>query len=490
MMKVPTTELPFTKPNKELKTMVMSLFNHKSGMNGSPWMQLIREGKAKHLLIVAIDIGKFTHKVMMANIFEDELVAPFEVDASWTGFLKVREKVQDICNAVGFKEVVVGIETTAHYYEDITRFCFEAGYLVRIINAATIALERNAQLNWTKTDNVDLKAIVRAVVQGRGYPVKQDNIGLETLRKLTRFRRNLVQHQTQLTSQLRMLMDHIFREFQGKSVWIDRRRVHKKPFSNFITKSSLYLMRHYPHFEDILALGKDGLRDVSVQNNLKLRNKTISCLLEFAEDSASKPKALLEAELLQLQFTLDSYEHVAAQLKSIEKKIENQLLKTDGGILLSIPGLGVTTVAELTAEMGPLDTFTNANQLIKMAGTNPLVKQSGGHRPTYSGISKQGRKQFRNIVYLVGKCVSTANPEMRKRYLQMVEKGKATRAIYIALGNRILRLAFAMIRKKSLYISNDPDYRLKTSIRGKLSTIAAFQAFYDRFVTNEVSLVS
>src|SRR5699024_9007949 len=101
------------------------------------------------------------------------------------------------------------------------------------------------------------------------------NIHLENLKKLTRFRRNLVEKQTQLISQLRMLMDHIFREFQGKSVWIDGKRRHKKPFSRFLTKGSLFLMEHYPHPEDILGLGRDRLREISIKNNLKLRESTI-----------------------------------------------------------------------------------------------------------------------------------------------------------------------------------------------------------------------
>lgn len=227
-----------------------------------------------------------------------------------------------------------------------------------------------------------------------------------------------------------------------------------------------------------------------MENNLKLRDASINCLLEFAVHSFSKPKALLEAELMQLQFTLQSYEHISSQLKQLERRIEEELLRSDGAILISIPGLGVTTAAELTAEMGPLETFTDANQLIKMAGTNPLVKQSGGHRPTYAGISKQGRKQFRNIVYLVGKCVSTMNPEMRRRYLAMQDKGKATRAIYIALGNRMLRLAFSMIKKQALYRTDEPGYCLKTIIRSKLSTVSLCQLFFDRSVVAEENVAS
>ena len=60
------------------------------------------------------------------------------------------------------------------------------------------------------------------------------------------------------------------------------------------------------------------------------------------------------------------------------------------------------TGAELYAEMGDISDFDHAGQLIKMAGTNPIVKQSGGKKPSYYVyFSKQGRRTFRNIAYQI-----------------------------------------------------------------------------------------
>jgi len=200
--------------------MAMTIFNHNQGKNGSHWVNLMRNGKTDEILIVAIDIGKYTHKALMTNVFSDVLVAPFELDASLTGFKVLTAKIKETREAHGLKEVVVGIETTAHYYEDLVRLCHEEGYMVRVINSATTAFEREALLNWSKTDNIDLSAIVHSILQGRGNAVIQSPKTLETLKKFTRFRRSLVVHRTRLSNQKLTLMDHIFREFQGKSVWV------------------------------------------------------------------------------------------------------------------------------------------------------------------------------------------------------------------------------------------------------------------------------
>jgi len=252
----------------------------------------------------------------------------------------------------------------------------------------------------------------------------------------------------------------------------------------------LLAKHNHPHPEDILNLGEDGLYELSRTENLKLRKSTVDCLIEFAKESASKPKEHLEAELYQLDSTLDSLELVADQIKDLEKKIEEILLQTDGARLLSIPGIGIVMAAELRAEMGQLNIFTHAGQLIKMAGTNPIVKQSGGHQATHGGISKQGRRQFRCAVYLVGKVCSSMNPELRKHYLALKDKGKKTRQVYIAIGNRVLRMAYAMLRDGDFYRSQDPAYSLKSQIERKLKTKKARQQFYAQYVIHNVEIVS
>src|SRR5690606_15914479 len=135
--------------------------------------------------------------------------------------------------------------------------------------------------------------------------------------------------------------------------------------------------------------------------------------------------------------------------------------------------------AELRAEIGPIDDYTHAGQLIKLAGTNPIVKQSGGHKATYGGISKQGRRHFRSVVYLVGSKCSVLNPELRKHYLTLIDRGKKPRQAYIAIGNRVLRLAFAMLRDRQLYQSRDPEYSLKSILECKIGTQENRRQFYE-----------
>ena len=463
--------------------MVMPSFNHIQGRNGSNWSRMMRSAEADQYCIVAVDAAKYVNTGMICTIFGDILRGPFEFDGSKTGFQVLKDEIEEARETYQLTRVILGIETTAHYYEDLVRVCEQEGYMVRVINAAATAEERKKMLNYTKTDRVDLHAIVQSILQGRGGTSKKKPESFERLQTLTRARRRLVDDQTCCINLLRLYMDHIFREFQGKNLRIDGTNRVVKVFEEFTSKTSLFLMRHYPHPSDIVSLGAKGLRELSIQHNLKLRDTAIERLLQYAEESISKPKEAVTAELLLLRLKLDEYNLIRRQIAELEEVIEELLLETDGGILLSIPGIGVILAAELTAEMGDLEAFTNAGQLIKMAGTNPVVKQSGGKKATHFAISKQGRAPFRAIVYQVGKCTAFHNPDMNARYRHMKEQGKLTGQAYIAIGNRILRLAYAMRKHQTLYQSPYPGYVLQKVIAGKLRSRAKQAIFFNRFVT-------
>lgn len=464
--------------------MAYNLLNHIQGKNGSRWAQLVRETGTEHLLLVAVDAAKHTHKALICNYFGHILVQPFEFDGSWTGFERLRDEIELQKNKLGMKKVVVGIETTGHYYEDLVKVSQAEGYHVRIINAATTAKERETLLNWSKTDNLDLMAILQSIIHGRGTSSSLPSGAIRSLQRLTRARRELVGERTSTQNLIRTYIDRIFKELQGKSVWEQGKRKHVQPFSKLFGKAPRYIMRHCLHPSDLIGMGKKGLREISIQENLKIRDQSIEILMEFACSSITSPKESVEVDQLLLNQSLDRLDMLDEQIKLLERTIEDLFVQTDGAVILTVPGIAVVTGAELYAEMGDISDFTHAGQLIKMAGTNPTVKQSGGKRPSYSGISKQGRKAFRNITYQAGKSLAVNNPEMSRRYVAMKERGKHHRQAYIALGNRMIRLAFSMIRRQKLYQTDEIDYVLLDELKKKLH-MPNIKRIFERYMMDQ-----
>lgn len=89
--------------------------------------------------------------------------------------------------------------------------------------------------------------------------------------------------------------------------------------------------------------------------------------------------------------------------------------------MLSIPSIGLSTVAGFLAEVGDLSRFTSWQQIRKLAGLNLRENSSGKHKGQ-TEITKRGRARLRAVLYRavfpsLGRmqsscfCISTSRPE-------------------------------------------------------------------------------
>ncbi|WNF35057.1 IS110 family transposase [Bacillaceae bacterium IKA-2] len=442
--------------------------NNIRGRKGSQFRSELRGTDLERVLIVAIDAAKFYQKAMVCNYFGDVLVKPTFFGVNKKGISQLHEKIEHASKEVDAERIFVGIEATGHYYEDIVRELAALGYGVTIINAATTHEERSSSLNWTKTDDLDLKAIAQVIIQNKGTESKLPTGTHQELITLTRARRSEVRKRSRVKVEIRTLMDKIWREFQGHVIVNGHTPNKVELFSDFWGKSSLFFMENFPHPEDLLSMSEEDLRNLSIEHNLKLRDLTIKNLLYIAKESLCRPKRDVRAELLLLKLALPNFRNLNANIKVLDREIERILLETDGRLLLSIPGIGVTTAAEFYCEVGDVLAFEHAGQIIKKAGTNPIVIQSGGLEGFYGKISKQGNKNLRYVVYNIGKSLAQHNKDVRPYYENLRAKGKHQRKAYIALGNKFIRIAFAMLTNRTVYQTNDESYQYLRMMKAKL----------------------
>ena len=128
----------------------------------------------------------------------------------------------------------------------------------------------------------------------------------------------------------------------------------------------------------------------------------------------------------------------------------------DSRYLLSIRGLSYITVAGLLAELGPLSFYQNAKQLIKMAGTNPIESESVGKRGSRTPMSKKGRPGLHWCIWTAALSLLRHNPDFRYWAEQRQERPVQShplkkREVIGATANRLLRLAYVLVRKQVLY---------------------------------------
>jgi transposase len=134
-------------------------------------------------------------------------------------------------------------------------------------------------------------------------------------------------------------------------------------------------------------------------------------------------------------------------------------------ILKSIPGIAEIWSCIIAAEVGPFDRFPNADALEFWAGLTPDNKESAGR--TQSGsITKAGSATLRWALCkaAVTLCKSDARQEaVRQRLIKRTGKAKAN----VAMGRRLLRTIYAMMRDGTLYECTEPTNHLKNANKAR-----------------------
>jgi transposase len=117
--------------------------------------------------------------------------------------------------------------------------------------------------------------------------------------------------------------------------------------------------------------------------------------------------------------------------------------------LMTVPGVGDIWATIIAAEIGPFERFPNADALEFWAGLTADLKESAGR--TQSGqITKAGSVTLRWALCqaAVTLCLCDARQEaIRQRLVTRIGKPRAN----VAMGRRLLRILYAMIRDGKAY---------------------------------------
>lgn len=459
---------------------------HIQGKKGRLFYEQLKGVNLEKVLIVSIDVAKLHQKALFCNYFGEIVEKPFFFSVNVTGIELLCSKINHAISLLDFEKVFIGLEATGHYYEDIVRVLALRGFNVQIINAYSISEARSKNLNWSKTDDLDLLAIADCIISNVGTEFKLPTGSHKELLTFTRTRRQEVRKRSSLQMEIRVIMDHIWREFQGFASDDSRSRKKIKIFSDMWGKSSLFFLENFPHPSYVLELGEIGLTKISKEFNLKLRKSTIEKLLYAARESLSREVSDLQSEFLVLKIKLENLKNLNTNISLYEKEIETLLLQTDGILLLSTPGIGVVSAAELYCEIGDISHYENPGQIIKKAGTNPIVKQSGGGKGFYGKISKQGNPHLRYVIFNIGRCLANHNEDLKPFVTRLKDKGKHSRKVFIALGNKFIKIAFALLRDKKPFISKSKSIEIKHEINKKLK----YNSFSKDLISNQLGFVA
>ncbi|WP_051049883.1 IS110 family transposase [Nafulsella turpanensis] len=134
---------------------------------------------------------------------------------------------------------------------------------------------------------------------------------------------------------------------------------------------------------------------------------------------------------------------------------ENGALKEQ---LESIPGIGPKTSLLLIVALRGFENFQNYKQVISYLGLSPRIYESGSSVRGKAKICKMGMAEVRKCLYMAARSAKLYNKTCKELYERLRKKGKAHRVAMIAVVNKLLKQAFAIVEAGNLY---EKDYQPK-----------------------------
>ena len=146
------------------------------------------------------------------------------------------------------------------------------------------------------------------------------------------------------------------------------------------------------------------------------------------------------------------------EMKGLEEKLQAVLQAWQPAQLKnvsSIKGLGKRASAMLIIFTQGFKHTYNHRQLISFAGLSPTEYSSGTSIQGKSKICKRGGKQLRDVLYMCAMNAIKTNNACKILYERLRAKGKTGKQGLIAVCNKLLKQAFAVVKNNTLY---QPSY--------------------------------
>jgi transposase len=401
-------------------------------------------------LVIGVDPHKKKHAaVVITQDFTTH--SKFKFDNSREGFEMVLERAKALMLKTGCRGVIFAIETGAHYWRNLAYFLDEKGVPLRLINQFTLKRRREGKdLNHRKNDYRDSEVAAQLLCTGEFTAARLSQGVYAELRAAYGSYRRLVKEKTRIMNLVKSLLDGLFPEFT---------QVFKNPCGQ--TAASVLCTCAMPstiagmteaEFVDVIKAAHQG----------RIMKGKLQALHHIARTSIGI-EAGARSVSSEIAFLVEKLRLLEQQLSHMNETLARLVHETrEGKYLLSIIGLSHISVAGIIAELGSFSSYQNAKQLIKMAGSNPTESESGGKRRSHTPISKQGRPVLRHCAWTAVIPMLRFNPDFRDWAKKLRERPASSnplsgREVMVAAVNKLLRLAFALVKKQTFYLIPVPQ---------------------------------
>ena len=391
---------------------------------------------------ISLDVSKGTSFYQGFKSIDEPITKPKKIEHNLEGFkelLKLKEKIRNEYN----EDPIVIFESTGVYHKALQTYLDEHDFEYTIISPLLSAKVRKSDIRGTKTDTKDCASIAKVFYLKELRVYSKTNEIYDNLKEKSRYYDFLVDEMKRWKIEFRRILDIIYPGFD-------------KIFENLYIDYVQEILLEYPHPEIIRHKRLDTIAKFIEKHTCHKEAfslKQAKMLKEYAENCASGcgNKSYLVNQFSNVIYTLNSQikhlDSVLDEIIEIAKKLPNF------EIIKSIPGIADNLASRILAEIGDVERFNNASQLVAYAGIDAAIYQSGQISGLHLKISKKGNKKLRSLLYLAVSCMIKTNREsvIVDFYKKKKASGMKPKAALVASMNKTLRIIHSLCKNGCLF---------------------------------------
>ncbi|WP_149029944.1 transposase, partial [Effusibacillus lacus] len=238
--------------------------------------------------------------------------------------------------------------------------------------------------------------------------------------------------------------------------WLDRFfPEYTQVFKDWEGKASLITLQHFPLPQDVVKAGETSIVATWKKNDVKraVGPKRAQLLYGKAQKSIGLTEGVTAARH-ELAMYLEQYVMLCRQIEQLMELVEELVKQIPGAShMMSIPCIGLITVAGFLAEVGNLSGYDHSQQIVRHAGLS-LRENSSGERKGQTTISKRGRCRLRALLFRAALTMVAKNPEfhaLHRYFTTRRDNPLKKKQSMIAICNKLIRVLFELGTKQKEY---------------------------------------
>ena len=402
-------------------------------------------------LFVGIDVGSRDNAVYIM-LPDGSKHSSFSVQNNLGGAQTLSKRVVDAITSSNLSAVVIGMEATSVYGDNLMCFLREDGSLahfnqkLHVLNPKQVKKFKDAYADLPKNDAVDAFIVADNLRFGRiTNAVYTDDYRYKALQNLTRARFYAVQN---LTREKQRFMNYLFMKCSGLA--------QEKIFSNKYGAAPLAVFEEFETPDDIANMDVEELAAFIAEKGKNRSPRPLEIAKEVqaaARGSYRLPKMVNDSVNQVLSISISTMRAIGTQIKALDKEIERQFDNIPN-TLTSVPGIGKVFSAGIIAEIGDINRFNGQASLAKYAGLTWTQHQSGTFEAQHTRLIKSGNRFLKYYLCEAAFALVRCDTEYRHYYdlkYKEVNKYQHKRALALT-ARKLVRLVFRVLKDNRLYI--------------------------------------